>query len=126
MVSRRSMSLFHRTYRPADSGCDGRQVMTALTAATFPSPSNWKKVSGRLGCRLVFLIRGLHPGRQRPEGAGVLQHTVHAQGKIKVTQCHFDFRAKVAPQTPDEDCSTAVREAVSSGFDLHGRSTPRD
>jgi hypothetical protein len=40
MVSRRSMSLFHRTYRPADSGRDGRQVMTGLTAATLSSPYN--------------------------------------------------------------------------------------
>ena len=71
MVSRRSMSLFHRTYRPADSGRDGRQVMTGLTAATFPSPSNYEEVSRRLGCRLPVLIRGLHSDRQRAEGAGV-------------------------------------------------------
>lgn len=31
---------FHRAYRPADSGCDGRQVRTGPTAATFPSLSN--------------------------------------------------------------------------------------
>jgi hypothetical protein len=69
---------FPRTYDPADGGRDGRQVMTGLTAATFPSLSNWEKVSKRLGCRLPVLMRGLHPDRQRVEGAA--EHADHHGG----------------------------------------------
>ena len=36
------MGRFTRTYRPADSGRDGHQVTTGLTAATFTSLSNWE------------------------------------------------------------------------------------
>ena len=48
-----------RTYRPADSGRDGRQVMTGSTAVTSKSLSNWCRVSNRLGCRLPVLMHSL-------------------------------------------------------------------
>jgi hypothetical protein len=63
--------------------------MIGLTAATFLSLSNWENVSKRLGCRLPVLMRGLHPDRQRAEGATETRKTIEANTPTADTRRRF-------------------------------------